>query len=267
MEDIVVEMLLNIKLLVLSISSFICVILILYFIIKGKKAPLTYSFIGFQVLVLIWLTGHFFESLAIYRESKWFFVKFQYSAICFIGFDWLLFSLYYSNHPFVKKKNNLLLLLIIPIICYGTVLTNEHHGYFYRVFEATFRKYGIAFWINNSSTDAMLKDSSVFALSYMMSKDALVSIIKSESVDRELKAFSIEQNYHVIKEILEDASCNENDIEFVIEAMEILPIVDLHDSLQNVQETIKTPELKNRCSIVLNNMQINGIKATQKWVD
>lgn len=119
--------------------------------------------------------------------------------------------------------------------------------------------------INNSSTDALLKDSSVFALSYMMSKDAIVSIIKSESVDRELKAFSIEQNYHVIKNILEDVSCSESDIVFVIEAMEILPIVDLYDSLKNVQDNIKSQELKSECSVVLKNMQENGIKATQKW--
>lgn len=121
--------------------------------------------------------------------------------------------------------------------------------------------------IKNSNSDPMLKDSSVFALSDMMSKEAIVNIIKSDSVDRELKAFSIEQNYHTLKEILENSACSENDIEIVVEAMEILPIVDLYDNLENVQNTIKEQELKNRCSVVLSNMKVNGIKATKKWLD
>mgnify|MGYP000748957402 CR=1 FL=1 len=120
--------------------------------------------------------------------------------------------------------------------------------------------------IDNSETDLMLKDSSVFALSEIMSKESIIAIIKSESIDKELKAFSIEQNYHVLKKMLQTAP-SEDDIRIVIKAMEILPIVDLYDDLKDVNATIKNQDLKNRCSKVIDTIKVNGIKATQKWLD
>jgi hypothetical protein len=119
--------------------------------------------------------------------------------------------------------------------------------------------------VEDKTSNPMLKDSSVFAVSNLMSKEAIKTLIENDSVDRVLKVFSIEQNYIVLKEILENKNCTEDDVWIVVEAMEILPIKDLVDSLQRLDWLLTDNLLKGKFNHVLENMKSNGIKATNKW--
>lgn len=121
--------------------------------------------------------------------------------------------------------------------------------------------------IDDPMTDPMIKDSSIFALSDMMSKDAIVALIESKSIDKTYKVFAIDENYYVLQKILQDESCNENDIKIVVEAMELRPIRDIYSSLKDKEAAISDPELKERCQRVLDNIQSNGKPATKKWLE
>ncbi len=120
--------------------------------------------------------------------------------------------------------------------------------------------------IVNTTNDNSLKDSSIFALSELMSKASIDEIIKNESIDRELKVFAVDQNFMVLKEIL-SKNPTEADVELVVKAMEILPISDLIANLEIVAESIENKDLLKRCNDVLKNMRLNGLKGNQKWLD
>jgi signal transduction histidine kinase len=90
--------------------------------------------------------GQIFEVFSTNVQTKWFFVVFEYFAICFIGATWLLFSLSYLNHKIIQSRKNIILLCIAPATFFILVMTNEYHHMFYTVFEYDYRTYGIFFW-------------------------------------------------------------------------------------------------------------------------
>ncbi|SHH76657.1 hypothetical protein [Clostridium grantii] len=120
--------------------------------------------------------------------------------------------------------------------------------------------------IYNTTDDSVLKDSSIFALSDLMDKEAVIEIINNESVDEELKMFAIDQNFMTLNEILLN-NPTETDIETVIEAMEIMPIKDLVESLEKAKKYISNSELLKRCNDELKIMKLNGSKGNLKWLD
>jgi hypothetical protein len=120
--------------------------------------------------------------------------------------------------------------------------------------------------ILNHTKDPSLKDSSVFALSDLYDKESILKVIKNDSIDRELKVFSIDQNYMIINEILLN-NPSEGDIDAVVKAMEIMPIRDLIEPLKNVKENINNTDLEKRCNDVLATMELEGHKGNVKWLD
>lgn len=120
--------------------------------------------------------------------------------------------------------------------------------------------------IINNTQDSYLRDSSVFALSDLIDKESIIKIIKSDSIDRELKVFSIDQNFMILNEILLN-NPSEEDIDTVVKAMEIMPILDLIDSLETVKNNINNKDLEKRCNDVLATMRLEGRKANIKWLD
>ncbi|MBS4025472.1 MAG: hypothetical protein KGZ96_07320 [Clostridia bacterium] len=116
-----------------------------------------------------------------------------------------------------------------------------------------------------SSDDLFLKDSAVFAISEIGSKKSISTIIEIEFIDRELKVFAIDQNYLKLKEILLNNPV-EKEIEIVVKAMELMPILDLVEGLEKVTKNIEDNNLKQRSEDVLKNMRAHGIKGNQKWL-
>lgn len=124
----------------------------------------------------------------------------------------------------------------------------------------------LCYEIINSTEDVALKDSSTFALSDLRDAHSIISIIKNPSIDRELKVFSIDQNFMTLNEILlSDPS--ESNIEAVVQAMEILPISDLIQPLEEAKNNISNDNLRKRCDDVLASMKLEGRKGNIKWLD
>lgn len=120
--------------------------------------------------------------------------------------------------------------------------------------------------IINTSKDNVLKDSSVFSLSDMMSKDGITEIINNKSIDRELKVFSIDQNCLTLREML-SSNPTEKDIEVVVKAMEISPLKDLLSDIEKAKMHLNNVDLQKRCNNVLKSIELNGTYANKKWIE
>jgi len=118
--------------------------------------------------------------------------------------------------------------------------------------------------IINNTKDAKLKNSSVFAISDLMDKQSIIEIIKNKSIDTGSKIFSIDQNFKILNEILLN-NPSETDIEVVVTAMEIMPILDLIEPLEKVKKNINNKNLAKRCEDVLATMKLKGNKGNQKY--
>lgn len=113
---------------------------------------------------------------------------------------------------------------------------------------------------------AQSSGTDVFAKSDLQSKKAILSIIEDASYGRSEKVFAIDQNYMVLEEIL---MSNPNDVEIgsVLKAMEICPIIDLIEPLQEAMTTVDDPELLQRADEVIKLMEEEGSPANVKWLD
>lgn len=119
--------------------------------------------------------------------------------------------------------------------------------------------------IINTTTDADLKDAAVFSLSELKSKNSISKIIKNTSVYKVLKSYSIDENFMQLKEMLLN-NPTELDVETVVDAMEILPIMDLADDLEKSLKGIDNNDLQNRGKKILETMRTSGINADKKSI-
>ncbi|RDU38903.1 hypothetical protein DRW41_04940 [Neobacillus piezotolerans] len=124
----------------------------------------------------------------------------------------------------------------------------------------------ISFNLIETSNDGYLKDSAFFAVSDLQSEKAMKKIIESNSVDRELKVFAIDQNFATLKKMLQ-TNPTESDIKVAVEAMKLYPIVDLAEALENAMKTVKNPQLKQEAKDAINLMKEQGVKGNEKWLD
>lgn len=164
----------SIKTGILILSLLISLFMISYYLLKAKRNPLLYSNIAFQSLICLWLVGEIYEILALTKLERWHAVAFQYFSICFMGLAWLIFSLHYIEHSYIKKRKNILPLFIIPIILYSLVLTNESHHLFYSVFEYDHRVYGAAFWIHSILSYGYVFSGTILLIIYALKRDGNV---------------------------------------------------------------------------------------------
>jgi hypothetical protein len=117
-----------------------------------------------------------------------------------------------------------------------------------------------------NSNDRYLQDSAFFALSELGSKKAMKSILESEFIDHELKVFAVDQNFMNLKHLLNNQPTIE-DIELVIQAMGLLPITDLSEQLKNIASQVTDENLKQKIDETIKNIEQNGIKGNEKWLD
>lgn len=129
------------------ISSILSLFLIVYFLLKGKRSSLLHSFVIVQGLLFIWCTFQVLERLTDSREAKWLTVQIQFSAICYIGAGGLIFFLIYTGSKAVHDKRIILPLCILPGLLYLSVLTNEYHHLFFKVYECSKLIYGPFFYL------------------------------------------------------------------------------------------------------------------------
>ena len=140
--------------------------MILYFLLKGKKAPLLYCYVLCQLLIFIWSAGQIVEISSFDFQSQWFSLKLEYLAICFVGLAWLIFCFAFTNHKIIKLKRYALLLFIFPLLFYILLLTNKNHHLFYTVFKYNDWVRGPVFWLNILELYTYLIIGTIFLIRY-----------------------------------------------------------------------------------------------------
>ncbi len=124
----------------------------------------------------------------------------------------------------------------------------------------------ISFQLLESNPDLYIKDSAFFSVTDLQSESAIKRIMTNNFIDRELKVYSIDQHYMILLEMLED-NPEKEDIEFVLSAMEMHPILDFIDPLKEISEKVKDVQLRDRIIQVIEYIDANGLPGNEKWLD
>lgn len=120
--------------------------------------------------------------------------------------------------------------------------------------------------IMKSTNDPILSDSAFFSISNSKSEKAIIKIINDETIEISLKAHAIEQNYYILRDILNN-SPSSSEIKTVAEGMKILPVLDLKEPLEKVLTQIEDVEMINIINEALNRIDESGIKGNLKYND
>ncbi len=132
----------------LVISILISLSFVGFTLIKGRKNSLLYVHTWYQFMILYWLVLELIQSTCTNLSSIWLAQQFKYLSICFVGLGWFVFSMFYVDHPIIRKKYIVSLFFIPPAIFYIIMLTNEKHYLFFSNFNWPYIKFGIAFWLH-----------------------------------------------------------------------------------------------------------------------
>lgn len=159
----------NIKIFLLLFSATLSISTIIYFIVKGRKTPLLFSYISVMVLLAVWTLAQIYEMKSFDRQSMWTAVRIKYFASCFIGVSGLIFSLIYTKYVNITKRH--ILLLSLPSIAfYLALLTNDYHNLFFTEFDFNLTKYGPFFWIHTCFSYLYCIVESFLVLKYSFKK-------------------------------------------------------------------------------------------------
>ncbi len=104
-------------------------------------------------------------------------------------------------------------------------------------------------------------DTAAFALGNLYDYDSVKNVINS-NVDFLTKLCVIDQNYSVLLE-----NINENNLDIILEAMEILPINEFYYPISEIlkSDNIKNDFIKEKGNKILELIQNEGVDANEKW--
>ncbi len=134
---------LSLGILINALATLMSLSLIIYSVVKGKKGPLLYSFIFFQVMILVWsLRDYVLNSTFFYDTLKLDFIisdtlnkQMFFFCMSFTGLSGLLFTLYITNSTITKNKKIMAVIFALPLIFYiGGILTNLYGLFLSRSF-------------------------------------------------------------------------------------------------------------------------------------
>lgn len=130
------------------ISFLISVSVVIFFLFNGKKTPVLFSYILCWTFGGLWSFGQIFELLAADKQTRWIWIIFEFSWICYMGVSWFIFCLFYSKNNWIQQKQNLLLLLVPPTIDLAVLLTNTYHHLFFAAITLESLTLGPLFWVH-----------------------------------------------------------------------------------------------------------------------
>lgn len=119
--------------------------------------------------------------------------------------------------------------------------------------------------IFNVTDNVTIRDSIAFSISEIQSEQSIKYLLTNFNLDREIKAFVIDQNYIALKTILNNNPTDE-DINMVIEAMGILPIKDLVKELDESIEKTSNESIRLKGENIIKYMNEEGREANEKWI-
>jgi len=122
-----------IQMTIYMISAVMSIAIIAFFLIKGRRSPLLYSFILFQIVVLLWLIriivlklmlrfnqplGNYYGAIS-FEYYELYHYKLKHFIVCITGFCWLIFCLLYTGRDIKKDKRLIIFLVLIsPVVFY-----------------------------------------------------------------------------------------------------------------------------------------------------
>ncbi|HEX3047827.1 MAG TPA: histidine kinase N-terminal 7TM domain-containing protein [Bacillota bacterium] len=108
------------------------ILMIGYYLFKGRKTKLLYSYILLLANIAIVSAGWWWNDLASLSIPPPRLANILFNlASCYIGYCWLIFNGLYAGSRLISKKRNLWLLLIPPSLLCILILTNEYHHLLY----------------------------------------------------------------------------------------------------------------------------------------
>ncbi|HEX3045647.1 MAG TPA: histidine kinase N-terminal 7TM domain-containing protein [Bacillota bacterium] len=162
----------DIRVILPFLTALLSVFLIAYFLSKGKKTSLLFTYILLQAFVVIWASGQVWEMLADNLQSRWPAVVLTVLGYGFAGFGWLLFCGFYTGNQKITKKRNIYLLLAPPVLSYCGVLTNKYHHLF--IITMTLGKmnsdYDIIYWFIIATTYLYILTGIIIMIKYAISQ-------------------------------------------------------------------------------------------------
>ncbi|NLD47715.1 MAG: hypothetical protein GX660_11025 [Clostridiaceae bacterium] len=159
----------DLKILLQSVSVLLSLSMIVFFLVKGKKTPLLYSYIFCQIAIFIWSSGQIMVLFSIDDKTKWFSVLVEYTAIVTIGFCWLVFCLFFTYSRLLGKRYFIVLLSLPSALTYTMLATNNLHGLFFSKFSVAEVNYGPLFWVHAAISYTYLISGTAILIKYYTS--------------------------------------------------------------------------------------------------
>ncbi|MCX7745820.1 MAG: histidine kinase [Clostridia bacterium] len=161
--------LLSLRVLLLSFSIILLLVLLLFSYFKGKRSPLLFTFLWFQSMGLLWLVLEFVEIFVPNAEARWVNIQIKYFSLSFIGLAWLVFAFCYTeNQTILKRKRIIAFLFIPPCLMYALLLTNNWHRLFFTHFGLKNNEIqnGVFFWLHQGMTYSYVLGGTILILGY-----------------------------------------------------------------------------------------------------
>ena len=121
---------------------------ICWLMLRANRNVMTYSFIGCQSTIILWLISELIEEFCVTDMQLIISYNIANLGICFIGPFWLLFSLHYAEKK--PPRAFVTLLFCIAGAIYALSITNPFHNHYYAVLTMNDLSYGIGFYINQA---------------------------------------------------------------------------------------------------------------------
>jgi signal transduction histidine kinase len=168
---------LNYELIMPLVASLIALFIIVYFLLKGRKTPLLYSYIFLQSMIFLGLISIFlldiFYFLGIYSPVVVWLVDYVLGGLAgdYIGLGWLIFCLFYTNDRTFKYKWVILFIIMIPLLFSGLRLVDSISLIFKDRREHLFLNYFWAFhiiWIKTAISFIYKTGATILMIKYSL---------------------------------------------------------------------------------------------------
>ena len=121
--------------------------------------------------------------------------------------------------------------------------------------------------IYEQNQSPLVRDQAVYAMARICDYELFTWLIENENIDDTLKISVIERNYRLMKDQVGRAK-SEEDIRAVIDAMRILPMIEIADEMQNAVDAGSLPASEELLSLIDESRRegVHAIDKYEKWI-
>ncbi|MCX7920821.1 MAG: histidine kinase [Clostridia bacterium] len=135
------------------ISTISILIVIIVFLLKGKKTVLLSSCIILQIFTFLWTFGQTIQYISANGKFTWITLIPIHTSVNYLPLAWLIFSYLYTRKGSGYHIKKMLPLFIAPTVSYILFLTSGYHHVYFEFFRydsknAIYVEYGTYFWFS-----------------------------------------------------------------------------------------------------------------------